>query len=445
MSQSKSATDSMSFIAKAREYEAEDRADVALMILEGALNSFPNEIRLLEEYIGTYLACQADVVPGDRAERLGSLLGFAKFRLASAAIDSIDPLISIIDQLAADYQAAQQSSTSSDGLCDSEQEYWQAVKSGKSLGDAIISCSAEELDKMAAMLESVLEKTVENEADRAARQIVQDDLGTVRVCQELDTAVSEAESLIEACKKAELSLRGYILQQADQILRNYATTAMKLGGIKHNSYLKVLQLLESESNSNAREERATEARRIHQKPADDLGEAIRKARNNLNQINGSLPDKSIQTRLDMLRDPVRHLSECLPLISGTEYSDKAAKQLLEAQTTLLDLLQRQQKRYDLWALATIRSGYKYALNHISTVLPDNEAKIAIQLIKYFGEIDVRLLSPDIHRSYSEVFELLFERLNKPKKDEKKDYDDKGSKLYTLKEMMEKPKKSLSDF
>ena len=60
-----------------------------------------------------------------------------------------------------------------------------------------------------------------------------------------------------------------------------------------------------------------------------------------------------------------------------------------------------------------------------------------------GQIDPRLLTIEVQRCYTEVFEYLFARLPGPKS--KDDFSTEGSKLNVLREMADKKKKALADF
>jgi hypothetical protein len=69
--------------------------------------------------------------------------------------------------------------------------------------------------------------------------------------------------------------------------------------------------------------------------------------------------------------------------------------------------------------------------------------IADALIEYVAEIDQRYLTSEVGQSYSEVFQHLYSELDDVKSSD--DFDNKETKLGTLKRMREKEAMDLRSF
>jgi len=135
------------------------------------------------------------------------------------------------------------------------------------------------------------------------------------------------------------------------------------------------------------------------------------------------------------------LQEVAAHVAGTTFAQKMNDAAAILNESVSKALAAQQTRYDRWAVARVRSGYEKGKKHIGII--DEEELLGDEMISSFGSIDTRLLGHEAQRCYSEVFELLFEHLDKP--DEPGDFDKRGNKLYVLSRMMGAKKRTLADF
>ena len=152
-------------------------------------------------------------------------------------------------------------------------------------------------------------------------------------------------------------------------------------------------------------------------------------------------DRACTNKLEELEALMSKIQEMIPLLGDSETREKAMDLLKELGKEAERISKARQNRYCRWALERIKSALTiYERN--STVLGDNEVAFGEALIEKLGPIDESLLPFETRRCYSEVFETIFGELGKVKST---DLQTKGTKMYVLKGMLEKEKKTYRDF
>jgi hypothetical protein len=432
-------------IAKAREYESSGRAQIALLILEGGVIRHSEEITLLEEYVALARSV-AQALPAEQtSQQLANLALFVQARISFVSIENIERVVALADEISAAAEAANTAQEEVPLLTDAELAYLESIKNNSLSLIEIAPAEESSLSEAAHSLERLLDYASTMEFDSRTIELIREGLEQVRSAQQFDLGLAEAIRVLDSISSSDECFAGYLLQQADQILRNLAVDTAEVSSWRNKKLISVVQRLSIESE-------ATSAK-VKERDAQVRFKAFEaKFKNEVELLNslpspGSLayPDGVLQKKIAAIQKSMQGLLELSPALSGTEYAQKITVKFHNLQAKAIKWSQEQQRRYDQWAMSNIRKGYQEASEHISKVVLDDEEKIARAIICHFAEIDVRLLSPEVQRTYSEIFEIVYGRLNAPKRDEKKDFTDKGGKLYTLKEMMGKPKKSVSDF
>jgi hypothetical protein len=245
----------------------------------------------------------------------------------------------------------------------------------------------------------------------------------IRTAQQFDIGITEADRVLDSISSSDECLAGYLLQQADQILRNLSSGTAEIASWRNNRLISAVQRLGSES------EKASA--KIKERDAQIRFKAFEaKFKNEVETLNSlaspgpvASPDGVLQKKIAAIQKSMQGLLELSPALSGTEYAQKITVKFHNLQAKAIKWSQEQQRRYDQWAMSNIRKGYQEASKHISKVVLDDEEKISRAIVSHFAEIDVRLLSPEVQRTYSEIFEIVYGRLNAPKRDEKKDFTD----------------------
>ena len=435
-----------SIIQKAKEYELSGRYEIALLILEGGVIRHSEVITLLEEYIALARAVARTSPAEQFAQQLTSLALFVQARISFIRIENIERVVALADEISAEAVAASTELEDAPLLTEAELAYLESVKKGPLSLIEIAPAEESSLSEAAHSLEKILDYAMSTEIDARTIEFIQVAVEQVRSAQQFDMALADADRVLDSISSSDECVAGYLLQQVDQILRNLAIDTTEIASWRSKKFISAVQRLSTESENasvKAKErdvqERFNAMEVTFKKEIEEL--------NSLPSPNNSTfnPDGSLQKKLVAIQKSMQRLLEISPGLSGTGFAQKVSSKLQDLQSMAIKWSQQQQNRYDLWAMESIRNGYREATVHISKIVPNDEKKIAQAVISRFGEIDVRLLSPEVQRTYSEIFEIVYARLNSPKKDESKDFDDKGGKLFTLKEMMDKSKKSLSDF
>lgn len=152
-------------------------------------------------------------------------------------------------------------------------------------------------------------------------------------------------------------------------------------------------------------------------------------------------DGACTRKLEEVEVLMREIQAVIPLLSDFETREKAMDLLEELSKEAERISKARQNRYCRWALEHIRSALQmYERN--KGWLNDNEVAFGDALINELGPIDESLLTFETRRCYSEAFETIFGELGKVRST---DFQTKGTKMYVLKGMLEKEKKTYRDF
>lgn len=432
-------------IAKARHYKSSGRNEIALLILEGGVIRHPEAITLLKEYVALARSVAQALPAEQNAQQLANLALFVQARISFISIENIEHVVALADEISVAAEAANTALEEAPLLTDAELAYLESIKNGPLSLIEIAPAQESSLSEAAHSLERLLDYATFKKLDSQTVELIQEGLEQVRSAQQFDLSLAEADRVLDSITSSDECLAGYLLQQADQILRNLAVDTTEIASWRSTKLISAVQRLSTESEKASVTTKERDAKEYFKSFETSFKKEIEELDSLPHPGDSAHPDGVLQKIITAIQKAMQRLLELSPALSGTEYAPKISAEFHDLQAKAIKWSQEQQRRYDQWAMSNIRSGYQEACDHISKVVLDDEEKIARAIISHFAEIDVRLLSPEVQRTYSEIFEIVYSRLNAPKRDEKKDFTDEGGKLYTLKIMMVKTKKSLSDF
>lgn len=191
----------------------------------------------------------------------------------------------------------------------------------------------------------------------------------------------------------------------------------------------------------ARELRADDARRMFARFQKERGDEITRI-TSWRRPGLVEQDGACQRQLDDVRGLLATLqpvaTAAVDTKTGADVDTLAAK--LQAAGTRA--AREQQLRYDRWALDRMRVGFDAANEYLGRIV-DNEPKLGAEILRYFGDIDVRQLGPEAQRAYGEMFEHLFKKLDDVKSGD--DISKPGTKLHVLKELLNRSKVDVTAF
>lgn len=249
----------------------------------------------------------------------------------------------------------------------------------------------------------------------------------VKYCNAFDLACPEIELRLS---ESDEEFRVFSLQQAESIIRSFAVNLRELG-IARGSKLKAFYKRLSEISSKlAVDEKEYEAR-------SKWNAFVREKSGDMDVIkNWKKSEELISASIEKTQRFLLDLQAMMPVTFGTKTEKQVQAIATEMGQQIAKMAERRQQEYDAWALRQIKATLAVGSEHKGFI--DNEEKIGDAMIDNHGEIDIRLVSHEVQRAYSEIFELLFSRLDQ-------DHNDPGGKLHTLEKMLVRKKKQLTDF
>ncbi len=265
------------------------------------------------------------------------------------------------------------------------------------------------------------------------------DINKLQQALQYENLYAEAEKFMSlATSKSNNSSAAMILQHSENLVRQLLTWPEKDDRDERTASLLKTLKEKAEMISDISRKKESEAIWVS---------FIESQHSNVKKANGWLApskdtnDKNCQDQIELLSTIMRALQEVLPKLNHQDIANKAVN-LAE---NLSDLMNKtnisQSKRYNGWVMSKMKDAMKLGDEHTGII--DNEIALCDGMIKIFGEIDTRLLTHEVNRCYSEVFEHLFSHLHKPS--DEKDFETKGSKLRLLKKMFECEKISIKGF
>ena len=238
------------------------------------------------------------------------------------------------------------------------------------------------------------------------------------------------------------TLSAMILQQAELTLRELAAVnALLPPGLANEVTELVQQLNDAAIEASKRQAKESSQKAwegfLKEKSIDSRIAATK----NWNPPDKVAADGACTRKLEDVEVLMREIQAMIPLLSDFQTREKAVNLLEDLSKEAERISKARQNRYCRWALEHILSALQMYEGNRGW-LDDDEVAFGDALINELGPIDESLLTFETRRCYSEVFETIFGELRKGKS---KDIQKKGSKMYVLKGMLEKEKKTYRDF
>ena len=409
----------------------------ALLILERAINEYPGELSLVDDYIVASREVIAKEHRESQAEHLESLEAFVKSRVLTAPVELVPELVQRASELRRSALAAAESRQDQQPF-DTESQVWKDACAGK------LALEPPQDPAVAKSRLADLERIRDTVPDATAEEVIRNLDNAIAWCRlavGFDAARVEADRLVGAAGAIPTVERAaYLLQHVESMLRPFALEGDRLDGHRQNALDEAIKRLKAESDRLTRGAREAEAKGKWESFWKQHGSAIESCKS-WTAPSTSYADGSCQTHISSTRRIALALQEVAAHVTGTTFGQKMNDAAASLNESVSNALAAQQTRHDKWAVAQVKSGYEEGKKHIGVI--DDEKKLGEAMISHFGSIDTRLLGHEAQRCYSEVFELLFERLDKPGDPE--DFGEQGNKLYVLSKLMEAKKRTLAEF
>lgn len=413
-----------------------------LLLADRGLSERPLQPRSLFEFVAqaTGLAARDDE---NQADYLAMLEGFVRGRVLFAELDDIDAVITCAESLSSRRTELLRSRDIEEPPRQAEAELAELLTAAREGTLDEVVATSEDYTSLREALHAARELT---DGDPETQEVLTSAIESAELAAAFDEAAKESGALLERVAKwkstgTNLARAGMALQQVEGTLRPLAAFSHRLDRRRVATVDALLDQLRQAATRIAKQTRESDASEQWKAFEREYERAIRDA---LESAEPSVddPDRHCQERLERIQRIQEKLLPLLATIQETEAWTKARDCAEALARRSGEIAQQQQRRYDSWALAQIRRCYAEASRHIKTI-SDDEEQIAQAMIGALGGLDVRCLGHEVQRSFNEVFELLYQYLERPKKEA--DFDAKDGKLYVLAQMFLSPKKTTKDF
>ncbi len=267
-------------------------------------------------------------------------------------------------------------------------------------------------------------------------------IGRLEMAFRFETLFEEVHRLLETARThPHRSAAVMLLQQAEQAVRQLVTWPENDGRVQKIGQM--LDKLRIEGDRMAEAGRKDDAEAVWDRFQLTFEQQLVEARywfagNGPAKIDGS---GHIQNQIRRIQVLMRALQDVLPKLNHQDVAKKAIVVAEEFSNLMTVASQKQQRAYNEWAMTLLKKAMKEGDVHTGVI--DDEVSLGKSMENNFGPIDTRLLTQEVHRCYTEVFEHLFSHLDKP--DNENDFEKPGAKLKLLRDLFAFQKKDPQDF
>jgi methionine synthase II (cobalamin-independent) len=420
--------DANTALSMARELVNKGRTQDACYYFMNALTASPGDITAIIEYVdaaSSLLNQRKEAGELEAAsESIDWLVSFLRERILHVCPEDIQEILDMIASLESENSSIEESSIVHDNVPEEVTNLLYEFTSKDGLNGTVpdMACNVESrLQAVEFCLESpdVLQ-------DKQAEQLEQLRMKLAQSI-EFDTQAAQALALLEHAESdSSPDTALYCLQIAEGAVRQMAAFKKNM----NEKRAKLLDSLVIELRNRSDQYGKT---KIHQE-SKEVWDVFKKKhsaditeRTKWEEPNSFIQDSDCETELHRIQSLMKELQKIARRISGDEYVEKINSLSAKLQSLHQSVSITQQKRYNQWAMNQIQQAYKDGSDSLGVI--KNVETLGKTIYNYLGNIDVRILTSDVNRCYSEVFEHLFKHLKGPKS--KDDFETEGRKLKVL--------------
>ncbi|MDI1476412.1 hypothetical protein [Polyangium sp. y55x31] len=413
--------------------EARRFAD-GLAVLEHALCRAPDDLNLLEYYVdAARKAAESASTEDEILERLAALEAFMRGRIALVPFEALDRVLAWVAEIG---RAREQKSVASNVSPEASALPPEVAAVAEGRFDRAPPSDTRDLRARIAALESA--RVLPSSA--AIVEDIETALESAQMALAWDEIAPTLSNELARLSSRPPVVRAYLLQSIENSLRPFASKSDRLGPERSEGVCVLLQSLREASEALATETREAEARArwkgFREKYAAPIDTIEKWA-----EPWGHYPDGACQKILEQIRQVAAALQPLIPALGDTAAARDANDLAQRLQQQASRAVTAQQNRFDQFALDCMRAGYDACASYIGII--DKEKDLGDAMITHFGPLDPRQLGPEAQRAFSEIFEVLFQRLDKVSAGS--DAEKRGTKLYVLKRIMETKRRTVSEF
>ena len=284
-------------------------------------------------------------------------------------------------------------------------------------------------------------------ASAAGREDAASAVGEALSGHEMAAAADELAAAVEAelgrQEGLPLELRPYVLQTLDSKVRDLVGVSIDSTGDRVERARELVKRAEEAVEATRLERAKVDAQAAWSDVTKGHGRKIKEIER-WKKPKSTMPLRTCQKRLDALQEIASAVSNATRGIDRHLLPGEATAFLAKLDERFADWSRAQHDLYNLWATERIRTALRRGKAHRGKVgLTADEEELAAILVEDLGPVDRGLLRVEVDRAYAEVFEYLFERLDKVKGAD--DFDNPKTKLSTLQRLAECERHDLTKF
>ncbi|MEF8759177.1 MAG: hypothetical protein V5B36_05480 [Candidatus Accumulibacter sp. UW25] len=444
---SSSASDSASqFKEKAQQLYDCGKVQESYFILENAISRYPSDLSIVYSYLSFLQNVGENEPIATQLEGFDRSIALLLNCLTHIALGEVDSVVNMIDDFRSKREKLISLLSNNENTFDEQHHLWLNAVADSFRED--FPTDDRSLERLICDIEAFQEIIPESMAGSSPATRLDTYLKRARLAREFDAVKMDVDNrLSKHCLSKDSTLAPYSLQHLETLLRGFSVDSENLDKGRVYKLKNLIEKLRETSDHVASSIKKREAKIKWKDYQTTYKNDLDRYSRGVNIVRGYGPqifaDQVIETNMATIRRLMQSAQEVIPVTIGTPSAKDVYEELTKLSSLIVQMAAEQQKKYERWAIGRIKSGYIIGSEHAGMI--DDEKKIAQSLIDHFGEIDIRLLGHESQLIYSEVFSLLFERLDKPSRNATKDFKSESNKLYTLEQMMLKSKKCLSDF
>lgn len=399
-----------------------------------ALAQSPGDLDLIREYVASArerIGATSD--PTEAVAQTDALLSFLSQQATHVSADDVDALAALADEVIADGQPTPDAPTQN--VEDPMAEPFQTFCADLSADLPADADGLRERLTEAVQFRDYAEETgVEFPSDAEVY------VARLQAALQHDAAFTEGRALLDlARQESDATVTAYLLQSCEAAVRQAVLLERQLGPERVESGRFLLTELRQESERVQEQVQREEAEAAWASFEREHQTEVRAVETWKRPTKVAL-DGACTRQLNAVQELMQAVQRVLPRLAHPDVQQKATALLESLGEKLEEAAVVQQRRYNQHAMAAIQTGYKAGVAHAGFI--DDERKIGKALIEHLGPLDLRHLTSEVQRCYSEVFEYLYGRLDRP--GSANDFESDKNKLYVLKEMFDAEKTPLDD-
>lgn len=399
-----------------------------------AIAQSPGDLDLIREYVASArerISATSD--PTEAVAQTDALLSFLSQQATHVSADDVDALAALADEVIADGQPTPDTSTQEGE--DSMAESFQAF-----CADLPTDLPADADGLRERLAEAVQFRDYAEETGAAFPTDAEAYVARLQAALQHDAASVEGRALFDlACQESDATVTAYLLQSCEAAVRQVVLLEPQVDSERVEAGRVLLAALRQESER-VQEQVQREEAEAAWTSFEKEHRTKRRAVETWKRPKKVALDGACTRHLNAVQELMQAVQRVLPRLAHPNVQQKATALLESLGEKLEEAAVAQQRRYNQHAMAAIQTGYKAGVEHAGFI--DNERKIGKALIDHLGPLDLRHLTSEVQRCYSEVFEYLYGRLDRP--GSANDFESDKNKLYVLKEMFDADKTPLDD-